>query len=110
MRQGIAEKVSELAETVALKRAGKNAEARTVMLTDRGKNPMDRVRNILQGEAVEVDRQLLASIEVQRANADLLRWLIAGGGISSSWLVVAPPGQSTGTHATCFRPDPKSKP
>jgi CheY-like chemotaxis protein len=41
-----AEKMAELSQTVELKRAGRSEEAMNLVLTDRGKNTMDRIRAV----------------------------------------------------------------
>jgi signal transduction histidine kinase len=81
LRAAITAKVSELAQTVALKRAGKANEALAVVLTDRGKETMDAIRNQLRDETARVEGRLYANIDEQRSNANALRWMIVAGGI-----------------------------
>jgi CheY-like chemotaxis protein/signal transduction histidine kinase len=54
-----AEKMDELGETVELKRAGQTEDAMKLVLTDRGKNTMDRVRAITD-EMILSERQMFA--------------------------------------------------
>jgi PAS domain S-box-containing protein len=60
LRKHIAAKLSELAETVALRRNDGFDVAQKVVLADRGKNEMDSVRHIV-GEMVEDEKDLLKS-------------------------------------------------
>src|ERR1700728_2425810 len=52
-----AEKMDELGQTVELKRAGRTEDAMKIVLTDRGKNTMDRVRAITD-EMILSERQM----------------------------------------------------
>ena len=82
LRAAITAKVNELAQTVGLKRAGKANEALAVVLTDRGKETMDAIRNQLRdetgsrGEALfeyrrsKVERERLAMDDPDRRTAD----------------------------------------
>ena len=53
------EKIDELSQTVELKRAGQTEDAMRIVLTDRGKNTMDRVRAITE-EMILSERQMFA--------------------------------------------------
>ena len=81
LRPLIDAKMAELAQTVALKRAGKSDEALAIVLTDRGKDLMDRIRTLLQNEREAVETRLYAAIEEQRSNASALRWTTIAGGL-----------------------------
>jgi signal transduction histidine kinase len=81
LRPLIAAKMAELAQTVDLKRAGKSDEAMALVLSDRGKDVMDRIRALLQNERDTIEARLYAGIETQRANADALWWTTIAGGL-----------------------------
>ncbi len=81
LRAAITAKVNELAQTVGLKRAGKANEALAVVLTDRGKETMDAIRNQLRDETGRVEGRLYSNIADQRSNANALRWMILTGGL-----------------------------
>jgi CheY-like chemotaxis protein/signal transduction histidine kinase/CHASE3 domain sensor protein len=51
-----AEKIDELSETVELRRAGQADAALNLVLTDRGKNTMDRIREVT-GEMISIERR-----------------------------------------------------
>jgi CheY-like chemotaxis protein len=53
------EKMSELSQTVELRRAGQTEDAMKIVLTDRGKNTMDRVRAVAD-EMILSERQMFA--------------------------------------------------
>ena len=53
------EKIDELGQTVELKRAGQSEEALRIVLTDRGKNTMDRIRSLVD-EMILTERQMFA--------------------------------------------------
>ena len=54
-----AEKMDELGQTVELQRSGKPDEALKLVLTDRGKNTMDRIREVTD-EMILAERQMFA--------------------------------------------------
>jgi PAS domain S-box-containing protein len=66
LRKHIAAKLSELAETVALRRNDGFEAAQKVVLTDRGKNEMDFVSRIV-GEMLEHEKDLLKT-RAQKSN------------------------------------------
>ena len=74
-------KMAELGQTVELKRAGKSDEALAIVLTDSGKNIMDRIRSLILNQRNAVETRLFAAIESQRENANALRWSTIAGGL-----------------------------
>lgn len=62
----VANKLSELAETIALRRQGKQQAALEVVLTDRGKNVMDDIRRVL----ADMDQEEAALLEARAARAN----------------------------------------
>ncbi len=74
-----AEKTAELRQTVELRRAGKINEAMEIVLTDRGKNVMDRVRTLLGTVRADEERILdERGRESQRAAATATTIILAG--------------------------------
>jgi signal transduction histidine kinase/CheY-like chemotaxis protein len=72
IRQVAAEKLSELRETVALRRAGQADAALALVRMDRGKDLMDRLRGLVEGFRAENDRILF---ERQDEASSAARWL-----------------------------------
>jgi signal transduction histidine kinase len=92
LKTAIDAKMAELAQTVELKRGGKTNEVMAIVLDDRGKITMDRIRALILNERNAVETRLFAAIESQRENANALRWsTIAGGllillaGVGTAW-------------------------
>jgi signal transduction histidine kinase len=92
LKTAIDAKMAELAQTVELKRGGKTNEVMAIVLDDRGKITMDRIRALILNERSAVETRLFAAIESQRENANALRWsTIAGGllillaGVGTAW-------------------------
>ena len=81
LRTAIDAKMAELAQTVELKRAGKTDEVMAIVLDDRGKITMDRIRSLILNERNAVETRLFAAIESQRENANALRWSTIAGGL-----------------------------
>jgi CheY-like chemotaxis protein/signal transduction histidine kinase/CHASE3 domain sensor protein len=88
------DKLSELAHTVDLKRAGDSVSALAYVLTDRGKLTMDRIRDIT-GQFLDEDRTLLtARLEAMR-QADILTEVILAGGSGLLFVLVIAAGVLT---------------
>jgi len=73
------DKLQELNETVELKRAGKADAALAIVLTDRGKNAMDRIRLVVD-EMQNQERQLIAERAQDWRNAATFAFAITSGG------------------------------
>lgn len=69
----IAEKFSEMDETIALKRARKDAAAIAVIRTNRGKSLMDEANVFFSAVIKRADDRLTAGVSEQKANAAMLR-------------------------------------
>jgi CheY-like chemotaxis protein/CHASE3 domain sensor protein len=83
------QKLSELQETIVLKRAGNTDSALAVVLTDRGKLFMDRVRQGIS-QFLEQDRVILAQrIEASRQASQLTLVITAGGSAILFVLIIA---------------------
>ena len=77
----IAEKFTEMDQTLALKRDRRDDEAVAVIRTNRGKALMDEAQVFLSGLIRAADKRLTSGVEEQRANAAWLRWISSIGGL-----------------------------
>jgi two-component sensor histidine kinase len=77
----IAEKFTEMDQTIALKTELRDADALALFRTNRGKALMDEANVFLSGIISAADARLTAGVSEQRANAAMLRWVSIGGGI-----------------------------
>ena len=71
----VSEKFREMDETIALKRARKDAEALAAFRTNRGKALMDEANVFFSAVIKRADDRLTAGVSEQRANAAMLRWV-----------------------------------
>jgi signal transduction histidine kinase len=74
----IDEKLSELAQTVELKKNGKAAEALSLVNGDRGKALMDQIRALVGKMTGGIDKEMHAAVEQQRTTASLARQVAMG--------------------------------
>jgi CheY-like chemotaxis protein/signal transduction histidine kinase/CHASE3 domain sensor protein len=74
-----ADKIQELNETVELKRAGKADAALAIVLTDRGKSAMDRIRLVVD-EMQNQERQLIAQRAQEWRKAASFSFAVTSGG------------------------------
>src|SRR5271170_1491739 len=74
-----ADKIQELNETVELKRAGKADAALAIVLSDRGKSAMDRIRLVVD-EMQNQERQLIAQRAQEWRKAATFAFAITSGG------------------------------
>jgi signal transduction histidine kinase len=81
----IKDKYAELAETVALSRAGRRIEALDVVRSDRGKKVMDEIRAILDEIVGDSDRHVSSLVEEGRSATSALFWVNA---LSSALIVI----------------------
>lgn len=79
--KAIQAKLQELASTVALKKEGKSNEALAVVLTDEGREAMDKVRLLVGNLIDRVDHVLGSAIAEQSANAEQTRRFTIVAGI-----------------------------
>jgi signal transduction histidine kinase len=71
-------KLHELAQTVELKKSGKSVEALAIVNGDRGKQLMDRIRELVAQQSRQADQALKDNIEEQRENASRARLFAFG--------------------------------
>jgi signal transduction histidine kinase len=96
LNAGVADKLAELAQTIALQRAGKRDEAMAIVETDRGKDAMDTARTLFEGIITAADDRIVTGIEDQRGSTNALRWVTIIGAFvifvvvgGSAWTVMA---------------------
>src|ERR1700722_10124017 len=83
------QKLSEMQETIVLKRAGNQDGALAVVRTDRGKLLMDSIREVI-GQFLEQDRiSLAAHVEASRQASELTLVITAGGAAILFVLIIA---------------------
>ena len=81
LAQAVDEKIAEMDNSIALKSAGRDAEALALLQRNRGKTLMDEINVFLYGAILLADEaSTLSSAELQR-NASLLRWISAGAAV-----------------------------
>ena len=77
----VADKISEMDQTIALKRDRRDAEAQALFRTNRGKALMDEANVFLYGIILSTDERLTAGVAQQSANTAMLRWVSLVGGV-----------------------------
>ena len=81
MRQTVQDKVSELDQTIDLRRQGRTGEALEIVRTDRGKAAMDEARGVLDAIITAADRRSTEGVQDQASNAQALRLVTILGGV-----------------------------
>jgi signal transduction histidine kinase len=91
----IDEKMGELAETIALARAGRRDEALEMVKTDRGKAAMDRIRAVLTGLIEEAETRVTGRLDELNRASTMLLWVVGFGAVlivlfagGAAWVVV----------------------
>lgn len=77
----VGDKLSELDETITLKRAQHDDEAMAIVTTNKGKTLTDEINVFVSGLVRQADDRLNAAIAEQRDNANWLRGVAAGAAI-----------------------------
>jgi len=75
LQAGVTDKMAELAETIALVRAGNRDGAMALVRTDRGKTAMDEARTLFDRIITAADDRIVAANEDQRSSTNALRWV-----------------------------------
>ena len=75
LRNAVHEKLGEMDQSVALKRAGSDADALSIVRTNRGKALMDEINVFLYGAILDADEKSTLSQVEQQDNAAMLRWV-----------------------------------
>ena len=75
LKSALDDKLSELAETVDLAKAGRRDEALALVKTDRGKAAMDQIRTTLGGLIAEAEARVTERLAELNRASDLLLWV-----------------------------------
>jgi two-component sensor histidine kinase/CHASE3 domain sensor protein len=75
LRQAVGEKLREMDQSVALKRGGSDADALSIIRTNRGKALMDEINVYLYGAMLNADEKSTLFEAEQQNNAAMLRWV-----------------------------------
>lgn len=75
LRQAVDEKLAEMDQSVALRRAGSDADALSIINTNRGKALMDEINVFLYSAILDADERSALFEAEQRSNAAMLRWV-----------------------------------
>lgn len=81
LSEAVAEKIAEMDNTIALKTAGRDAEAMAVLQRNRGKALMDEINVFLYGAILNADESSTHHSAEQQRNASVLRWISAGAAV-----------------------------
>jgi len=73
----LGEKITEMDNTIALKSAGRDADALALLQRNRGKTLMDEINVFLYGAILVADENAALNSAEQQRNASLLRWISA---------------------------------
>src|SRR4030095_12416372 len=79
LSEAVGEKIAEMDDSVALKSAGRDADALALLQRNRGKTLMDEINVFLYGAILIADENSTLNSAEQQRNASLLRWISAGG-------------------------------
>lgn len=74
-------KISEMAQTIDLKRDGRDADAMDLFLTNRGKSLMDQVNVFVTGILDRADGLLIDGVREQERNTKMLTWVSLAGAL-----------------------------
>jgi signal transduction histidine kinase len=95
LKTQIEAKFSELAETIDLVKGGQRDQARSVVLTDRGKAAMDDIRRILNALIDASENRVSQRLQALNQAAELLTWVTGVGAVlivlfagGAAWTVI----------------------
>ena len=74
LREAVDEKLGEMDQSIALKRAGSDADALSIIRSNRGKALMDEINVFLYGVMLDADEKSTLFGTEQQHNAAMLRW------------------------------------
>jgi two-component sensor histidine kinase/CHASE3 domain sensor protein len=75
LREAVDEKIGEMDQSIELKRAGADADALSMVRSNRGKSLMDEVNVYLYGAMLDADEKVTLIGTEQQNNAAMLRWV-----------------------------------
>ncbi len=81
LSQAVDEKIAEMDASIALKSAGRDAEAMALIQRNRGKALMDEINVFLYGAILIADENGALDGAEQQRNASLLRWVSEGAAV-----------------------------
>jgi two-component sensor histidine kinase len=81
LSEAVGEKITEMDDSIALKSAGRDAEAMALLQSNRGKTLMDEINVFLYGAILTADENSTRNGAEQQGNAALLRWISAGAAV-----------------------------
>jgi two-component sensor histidine kinase len=81
LSQALGEKIAEMDNSIALKSAGRDADALALVQRNRGKTLMDEINVFLYGAILIADESATLNATEQQRNASLLRWISAGAAV-----------------------------
>ena len=93
LRRAVSDKMTELAQTIALAQGGQREAALALVNSDRGKTAMDEARGIIETLLAEADNDVLQGNVNQRNATSALRWVT----IIGAFVIFAVVGSSVWT-------------
>ncbi len=81
LSETVGEKIGDMDSSIALKSAGRDAEAMALLQRNRGKTLMDEINVYLYGAILIADENITLSSAEQQRNALMLRWISAGAAV-----------------------------
>lgn len=81
LSEAVGEKIAEMDQSIALKGAGRDADALALLQRNRGKTLMDEINVFLYGAILFADENGTVYSAEQQRNASLLRWISAGAAV-----------------------------
>ncbi|MCZ4340987.1 CHASE3 domain-containing protein [Sphingomonadaceae bacterium G21617-S1] len=75
LREAVDDKLKEMDQSVTLKREGSDADALSIIRSNRGKSLMDEINVFLYGAMLEADERSAFFEDEQQNNAAMLRWV-----------------------------------
>lgn len=75
LREAVDDKLGEMDQSVTLKREGSDADALSIIRSNRGKSLMDEINVFLYGAMLEADERSAFFEDEQQNNAAMLRWV-----------------------------------
>lgn len=89
LSEAVEEKIADMDQSIALKRAGRDAQALALMQSNRGKALMDELNVFLYGAILIADENASLNSAEQQRNASLLRGISAGAAVVIILVVAA---------------------
>jgi two-component sensor histidine kinase len=81
LSEAVVEKITEMDSSIALKSAGRDADAMALLQSNRGKTLMDEINVFLFGAILTANESITLNSAEQQRNASLLRWISAGAAL-----------------------------